>query len=323
MSGEPGQNVHALEACGLTKRYGRLTAIEGVSFQVAPGEIVGFLGPNGAGKSTTLGILAGRLLATEGRAYIGGISVASEPAAARQRLAHMPENNPLPEEARVREYLELRARLKGVEEDRVGLRVDQVLHDCNLRERASSLIGQLSKGFRQRVGIADALIAEPEVVLLDEPTIGLDPQQILGIRDLLRSLRGKLAILISSHILSEVEQVCDRVIIIHRGKIVAQGSPAALRQDLLPPPALLITTSASATDVLAIAQKIDPSAQAREAAAGTIRVELSATSQARAQLLAALIQANLSVTALTEETTGLEAIFLAATRRETSEAAVR
>jgi ABC-2 type transport system ATP-binding protein len=129
--------------------------------------------------------------------------------------------------------------------------------------------------------------------------------------------------LISSHILSEVEQVCDRVIIIHRGKIVAQGSPAALRQDLLPPPALLITTSASATDVLAIAQKIDPSAQAREAAAGTIRVELSATSQARAQLLAALIQANLSVTTLTEEPTGLEAIFLAATRRETPEAPVR
>lgn len=319
----PGQNVHALEACGLTKRYGRLTAIEGVSFHVAPGEIVGFLGPNGAGKSTTLGILAGRLLATEGRAFIGGISVAAEPALARRRLAHMPENNPLPEETRVQEYLELRARLKGVEEDRVGLRVDQVLHDCNLRERAASLIGQLSKGFRQRVGIADALIAEPEIVLLDEPTIGLDPQQILGIRDLLRGLRGKIAVLISSHILNEVEQVCDRVVIIHRGKVVAQGSPAALRHDLLPPPALLITTSATTDAVLAVVQKIDTAAQARELSPGKIRVELSVDSKARSQLLAALIQANLVVTALTEEPADLEAIFLAATRRDTQEAAVR
>ena len=220
--------VHALEASGLTKRYGRTTAIDGVTFSVKPGEIVGFLGPNGAGKSTTLRILAGRLLADGGRASVGGDSVALDPAAARRRLAYMPENNPLPDEVRVREYLELRARLKAVPEEDVGLRVDQVLHDCDLRARSGSLIGQLSKGFRQRVGIADALVGSPEVVLLDEPTIGLDPHQILGIRELLRGLRGRMAVLISSHILPEVEQVCDRVVIINGGRVVAQGTPEAV-----------------------------------------------------------------------------------------------
>ncbi len=319
--GDPAsQTVPALEARGLTRRYGKLTAIDAVSFAVGPGEIVGFLGPNGAGKSTTLRILAGRLLATEGSAFVGGVSVAAEPAAARRRLAHMPENNPLPEDTRVREYLELRARLKGVEEDRVGLRVDQVLHDCDLRERAGSLIGHLSKGYRQRVGIADALVAEPEVVLLDEPTIGLDPHQVLGIRDLLRRLRGRLAVLISSHILSEVEQVCDRVVIIHRGKLVAQGRPDDLRRELLPPPALIVGTPAGAGAVAAVAARLEPAARVAEETPGRVRVDLPRGSPARARLLAELGAAGVEVTSLAEEAAGLEAVFLAATRREAREA---
>lgn len=320
MTDPASQTVPALEARGLTRRYGRLTAVDGVSFAVGPGEIVGFLGPNGAGKSTTLRILAGRLLATEGSAYVGGVSVAAEPAAARRRLAHMPENNPLPEDTRVREYLELRARLKGVEEDRVGLRVDQVLHDCDLRERAASLIGHLSKGYRQRVGIADALVAEPEVVLLDEPTIGLDPHQVLGIRDLLRRLRGRLAVLISSHILSEVEQVCDRVVIIHRGKLVAQGRPEDLRRELLPPPAILVGTTAPAASVAEVAARLDPEARTSAHGPGLARVELPRGSPARARLLAELASAGVPVTSLAEEAAGLEAVFLAATRREAREA---
>jgi len=319
--GEPAsQTVPALEARGLTRRYGRLTAIDSVSFAVAPGEIVGFLGPNGAGKSTTLRILAGRLLATEGSAFVGGISVAAEPAAARRRLAHMPESNPLPDDTRVREYLELRARLKGVEEDQVGLRVDQVLHDCDLGERAGSLIGHLSKGYRQRVGIADALVAEPEVVLLDEPTIGLDPHQVLGIRELLRRLRGKLAVLISSHILSEVEQVCDRVVIIHRGRLVAQGRLDDLRRELLPPPALLVGTPAGAAAVGDVARRLDPGARASEDGPGRVRVELPRGSAARGRLLGELTAAGVPVASLAEEPAGLEAVFLAATRREAREA---
>lgn len=310
------QPVPALEAEGLTKRYGRLTAVDGVTFSVAPGEIVGFLGPNGAGKSTTLRILAGRLMANSGRASVGGDSVALDPARARRRLAYMPENNPLPEEVRVREYLELRARLKGVPEEDVGLRVDQVLHDCDLRARAGSLIGQLSKGFRQRVGIADALVGSPEVILLDEPTIGLDPHQVLGIRELLRGLRGRMAVLISSHILPEIEQVCDRVVIINRGRVVAQGRADDLRRELLPPPALLIDAGLGPEALLAIARGLEPAAEVGRAPDGRLRLALPSGSDARESLLGELIRAGHRVRSLTEEPAGLEEIFLAATRRD-------
>ena len=315
----PGDNqppVHALEAQGLTKRYGRLAAIEDVSFTVAPGEIVGFLGPNGAGKSTTLRILAGRLLANSGRASVWGESIAIDPVGARRRLAYMPENNPLPDDVRVREYLELRARLKAVPEEDVELRVDQVLHDCDLVARSGTLIGQLSKGFRQRVGIADALVGSPEVILLDEPTIGLDPHQILGIRELLRSLRGKMAVLISSHILPEVEQVCDRVVIINRGRVVAQGRTEELRRDLLPPPALLIDVEMGAEALLTLARQLDPSAEVATLEGGRLRVSLPVGSPARDNLLGELFRAGHAVRSLAEEPAGLEEIFLAATRRD-------
>ena len=316
MPGVAQQPVLALEAQGLTKRYGRLTAVDGVSFSVAPGEIVGFLGPNGAGKSTTMRILAGRLLANSGRASVCGESIALDPAGARRRLAYMPESNPLPDEVRVREYLELRARLKAVPEEDVGLRVDQVLHDCDLRARAGSLIGQLSKGFRQRVGIADALVGSPEVILLDEPTIGLDPHQVLGIRELLRGLRGRMAVLISSHILPEVEQVCDRVVIINRGRVVAQGRTEDLRRELLPPPALLLDADLDPGQALGLARALDPAAEVGRAPDGRLRVALPAGSPARAGLLPALVRAGHAVRSLAEEPAGLEEIFLAATRRD-------
>jgi len=319
------QPSQALEAIGLTKRYGRLTAVEDLSFSVAPGEIVGFLGPNGAGKSTTLRILAGRLLASSGRATVWGESVALNPAGAKRHLAYMPENNPLPEDLRVREYLELRARIKGVDEDTVGLRVDQVMHDCDLRDRATMLIAHLSKGFRQRVGIADALLAHPSVILLDEPTIGLDPHQILGIRDLLRSLRGKMAVLISSHILPEVEQVCDRVIILNRGRIVAQGRTEDLRRELLPAPAHHVVAACALAELATAARALDAAASCRELGdegAGWRRFEVALPpgSPARDRLLAGCVSAGLRVREVAEVSAGLEDIFLAATRRDTQEA---
>ena len=314
----------ALEANRLTKRYGALTAIEDITFKVGPGEIVGFLGPNGAGKSTTLRILAGRLLATSGRATIWGESVALEPAKAKQHLAYMPENNPLPEDLRIREYLELRARLKGVDEDQVELRVDQSMHDCDLQGRAGMLIAHLSKGFRQRVGIADALLAEPKIILLDEPTIGLDPHQILGIRDLLRSLRGKMAVLISSHILAEVEQVCDRVIILNRGRIVAQGRTDELRRDLLPSRGHRVVAACTLAELERLTRAMDTQSTCREVRMigdgwCEFRIILSPDSPARDQLLSSLVSAGLRVREVAEEQAGLEDIFLAATRRDNRE----
>ena len=314
----------AVVAERLTKRYGSLTAVEDLSFSVAPGEIVGFLGPNGAGKSTTMRILSGTMSGTSGRAAIWGVSVALDPAGAKRHLAYMPENNPLPEDLRVEEYLTLRARLKDVAPDRVDERVRRVMEDCDLTRRASGrLIGQLSKGFRQRVGIADALLAEPRVVILDEPTIGLDPHQILGIRDLIRSLRGKMAVLISSHILHEVEQVCDKVVIINRGRLVAQGRTEDLRRELLPEAAFTVVTRADEATLLAVCRRAEAAAEVAAVTSAdgwnTFRVALPAASPARETLAATLIGAGLALREIAEEKFGLEDIFLAATRRAPGE----
>jgi ABC-2 type transport system ATP-binding protein len=314
----------AVVAERLTKRYGSLTAVEDLSFSVAPGEIVGFLGPNGAGKSTTMRILAGTMSGTSGRASIWGVSVALDPAGAKRHLAYMPENNPLPEDMRVEEYLTLRARLKDVAPERVAERVRRVMEDCDLTRRASGrLIGQLSKGFRQRVGIADALLAEPRVVILDEPTIGLDPHQILGIRELIRSLRGKMAVLISSHILHEVEQVCDKVVIINRGRLVAQGRTEDLRRELLPEVTFTVVTRADAATLLVACRKAEPAAEAAALTSAdgwnTFRVALPVASPARETLAGTLIGAGLVLREIAEDRFGLEDIFLAATRRAPGE----
>ncbi|MGE9295354.1 MAG: ABC transporter ATP-binding protein [Puniceicoccales bacterium] len=224
----------AIEVDRLTKRYGRVKAIENVSFTVQPGQVVGFLGPNGAGKSTTMRILCGLLAASSGVARICGIPVASHPYEAKRRIGYMPEHNPLPEDMRVVEYLRYRARLKEVPMRKVKSRVDEAMELCDLQRKARrKVIGALSKGYRQRVGIADAILAEPEVIFMDEPTIGLDPHQILSIRGLIDNLRGRMTVILSSHILPEIEKSCDRVIIINQGRIVASGSPQSLREEFL------------------------------------------------------------------------------------------
>jgi ABC-2 type transport system ATP-binding protein len=249
----------AIEVKDLCKRYGSVTAVDRVNLTVERGEIVGFLGPNGAGKSTTMRIVAGLMPATSGIAYISGIPVAWHPEEARSHLGYMPENNPLPEEMRVTEYLRWRARLKGVSNRQVAARVDEVMESCDLvRKARRCLIGTLSKGFRQRVGIADALLGFPDVIILDEPTIGLDPHQIMAIRRLIKELRGKVSVLISSHILPEIEQVCDRVIIINQGRIVASGTPDDLRDEFMPETEFLLIADLSALDVEAILLPFEP-----------------------------------------------------------------
>ncbi|WP_269525795.1 ABC transporter ATP-binding protein [Coraliomargarita parva] len=219
----------------LTRHYGALTAIQNVSFSVKRGEVVGFLGPNGAGKSTTMRILSGIMSASSGSAYVAGLSVSQNPHEVKRKIGYMPENNPLPNDMRVVEYLRFRARLKEVPGRKLRSTVQEVMEICDLARTARrKIIGTLSKGFRQRVGIADALLGNPEVIIMDEPTIGLDPHQIQGIRRLIDSLRGKLTVVLSSHILPEIERSCDRVIIINRGRVVACGSSADLRDEFLP-----------------------------------------------------------------------------------------
>ncbi len=212
----------------LTKRYAGQTAIKDLNFEVGEGEIMGFLGPNGAGKTTTMRILASFMPATSGRATIAGFDVFEQSLQARTHLGYMPENVPLYSDMRVNEYLDYRAALKGVPHRRVPERVGDVKELCGLREVEKKLIGALSKGYRQRVGLADALLHEPDLLILDEPTIGLDPNQIRQVRELIKNLGKQHTILLSTHILPEVEMTCSRVIIIHKGRIEACDTPENL-----------------------------------------------------------------------------------------------
>ena len=212
-----------IEVENLTKHYGQHVALDGITFSVEHGEVVGFLGPNGAGKSTTMRILTTFLAATSGSVYIGGDCVFEQPNRVRRRIGYMPENNPLPIDLRVRDYLNFRAQLKHLSKDMATKRIDEVVDECGISDVANRYIGQLSRGYRQRVGMADALLANPELIILDEPTSGLDPNQIRSVRSLIRKLSGKHTVLISSHILSEIEMTCDRVIILHEGKLLASG----------------------------------------------------------------------------------------------------
>jgi ABC-2 type transport system ATP-binding protein len=213
----------------LTKYYGDYAAIREVSFEVPRGQIVGFLGPNGAGKTTTMRILAGFMTATSGRATIAGHDVFWHPLEARRHIGYMPENCPLYPEMRVAEYLTFRAGIKGLHGGPARRRLDYVLGRCWLREVRRQLIGTLSKGYRQRVGLADALLADPPVLILDEPTAGLDPSQIRESRKLIRELGEQHTILLSTHILPEVEMTCNRVIIINRGRVAAEGMLTDMR----------------------------------------------------------------------------------------------
>jgi len=208
----------------LTKRYAGFTAIQNLNFEVEKGEIVGFLGPNGAGKSTTMRILTGFLPATSGKASIAGFDVYEQSLEARSRLGYLPENTPLYHDMRVNEYLAYRANLKGVHGSKVKERVGDVIELCDLREKQRAIIGTLSKGQRQRVGLADALVHDPDLLILDEPTIGLDPNQVRHVRELIKNLAQKRTVLISTHILSEVEIMCSRVIVIHKGSIRASDT---------------------------------------------------------------------------------------------------
>ena len=216
----------------LTKQYAGRTAVNNISFKLEPGEIVGFLGPNGAGKSTTMRILSGYMPATSGRASVAGFDVFHQSIQVRQSVGYMPEMAPLYTEMKVKEYLRFRAELKGLSGHAMRRRVGEVMELTGISDMRRRLIGNLSKGYRQRVALADALVHKPGLLILDEPTNGLDPVQIRQVRDLLRSLKSKHTVLLSTHILQEVEQTCDRVIMLHQGRLRANDTPENLTRQL-------------------------------------------------------------------------------------------
>ena len=221
-----------IEVQHITKRYGRVTAVDDVSFRVERGEILGFLGPNGAGKTTTMRILTGYMPASEGRATVAGYDVFDKPIEAKRRTGYLPETPPLYPDMTVREYLDFVGRIKGVPGKERAERVRTVMARTHVADMADRHCAKLSKGYRQRVGLAQALIHNPEVLILDEPTAGLDPKQIIETRDLIRSLAGDHTIVLSTHILPEVAQTCQRVVIINKGRVVAVDTPDNLTAQL-------------------------------------------------------------------------------------------
>jgi len=213
-----------IEVEGLTKHYRDFTAIEDITFRVEKGEIVAFLGPNGAGKTTTLRILTGYLPATEGKVAVCGFDVFEKPMEVKRRIGYLPEQPPVYNDMRVTEYLRFVAKIKGVPRKERNEAMERVMQRCALTDVSDRIIGKLSKGYKQRVGLAQAMIHDPEVLILDEPTIGLDPKQIIEIRELIKSLSGEHTIILSTHILQEVTMICQRVLIISQGRIVADDT---------------------------------------------------------------------------------------------------
>jgi|TARA_B110000967_G_scaffold56502_1_gene57919 ABC-2 type transport system ATP-binding protein len=318
--------IPSIRVENLTRQFGGLTAIQNVSFTVNRGEIVGFLGPNGAGKSTTMRILSGIMPATSGSAWVSGVAVAQDPQLVKQRIGYMPENNPLPDDMRVIEYLRFRARLKGVSGRKLRATVQEVMETCDLARTARrKIIGTLSKGFRQRVGIADALLGNPEVIIMDEPTIGLDPHQIQGIRKLINNLRGRLTVVLSSHILPEIERSCDRVIIINRGRIVASGTSDSLRQEFLPGNRFELQVAGSERSVTEAlkAKGFEVEilqSETREDNILNLTLRVEGNGELGPQLIAALNDAaDCTLRSLAPRVPNLEEIFLAATKRSWEE----
>jgi ABC-2 type transport system ATP-binding protein len=311
----------AIEVSRLVKAYAGVTAVNDISFTVPRGEIIGFLGPNGAGKSTTMRILTGYLPATSGKVSICGFAVTSDPDAVKRRIGYMPENNPLPDEMRVSEYLYFRGRLKEVARRKLGSRIDEVLELCDLKRVRHKIIGKLSKGFRQRVGIAEAVLAEPPVIIMDEPTIGLDPHQILIVRDLIASLRGRMTVLISSHILPEIEMTCDRVLIINQGRIVAQGTPTDLRREVLGQSAYEVEAAGELGALPMLLGTIDPGLSVASEGAldaqgfRTLKLKTLNPDDLGEAILRVFLAEGLRVRALSRAHPTLEDVFLAATRR--------
>jgi len=243
-----------IEAQSLSRRYGDFTAVDGISFSVKDGEILGMLGPNGAGKTTTIRMITGFLPPTGGKVTVAGKDLFESPREARRQVGYLPENISLYPEMRVSEYLAYRARLEGLPRAEARQAIASAIERCLLGEVQDQIIATLSKGYRQRVGLATAILHNPRVLVLDEPTVGLDPKQIISIRELIRQLGREHTLLLSTHILPEVELLCDRVVIIDRGKIVAEGTPESLRESWMGNPGLRLVLkdgAAGAADALA------------------------------------------------------------------------
>jgi ABC-2 type transport system ATP-binding protein len=309
-----------IEVQRLTKTYGATRAIDEVSFTVDRGQVLGFLGPNGAGKTTTMRILAGFLPPTSGTARVAGLDVVTQSLAARRRIGYLPENVPLYPEMTVSDYLRFVGAIKRMPAGRARERLPIVLDQCGLETVARTIIRKLSKGFRQRLGLAQALLHDPEVLILDEPTVGLDPRQIIEVRELVKSLAGSRTVILSTHILPEVEQICDRVVILSRGKVIAEDTPQNLTARLRGSTTLrLVVRRAAENEVSAI--RAIPGVRAvrftgdRPGAVG-FEVEAEPNAELAEPLARLALERGLGLLELAPVGMSLETVFVELTTRE-------
>jgi len=311
-----------IEVQHLTKRYGRVTAVDDVSFRVERGEILGFLGPNGAGKTTTMRILTGYMPATEGRATVAGMDIFDKPIEAKRRTGYLPETPPLYPDMTVREYMDFVARIKGVPSKERKDRVETVMKRTHVADMADRHCAKLSKGYRQRVGLAQALIHNPEVLILDEPTAGLDPKQIIETRDLIRSLAGDHTIVLSTHILPEVSQTCQRVVIINKGRVVAVDTPDNLTARLRGAETIYVQVDANGADVPSALSgipgvlKVIPAEQ--RGVSGGFELESDRGSDIRRELSRIIVNRGWGLLELRPMRMSLEEVFLQVTTDETA-----
>ena len=303
----------------LTKKYAGVTGIDQISFEVGKGEIVGFLGPNGAGKTTTMRILASYMPASSGRATVAGFDVFSESLKARRHLGYLPESVPLYHDMRVNEYLRYRGALKALSGKRLKNRIGVIKELCGLREVGRKKIAGLSKGFRQRVGLAEAMIHEPDLLILDEPTIGLDPNQIRQVRELIKSLGERHTILLSTHILSEVEATCSRVIIINRGRIEASDTPENLVNQLRTSGLLRLEVKSGSEDPVPHLEEIAGVREVRAVSNGEWRcfeIRIEANSDPREQIFQLAVRRQWVIRELSKERATLEDAFVELTHTD-------
>ena len=303
-----------VEVRELSKHYGPTRAVEKLSFTVSHGEILGFLGPNGAGKTTMLKMLTCYLPPSSGEATIFGYDILTDSMEVRKRIGYLPEKNPLYHDMRVESFLRYVARLKGISGTRLNDSIERVIDRCGISEVRRTLIGRLSKGYQQRVGIAQAIVNDPQLLILDEPTIGLDPRQIVEIRKLIRELGADRTVILSSHILPEVNQICDRVIIINRGRLIAVDAPENLRKHLraFSTTRVLLGDASAVEPALDVIRSIAGVALAREDTGGdpALVVESKPEKDLRAEMARRLIDSGLPLLEIYNEELSLEDIFI-------------
>ncbi len=310
-----------IEVQHLSKRYGPVTAVNDVSFRVEKGEILGFLGPNGAGKTSTMRVLTGYMPPTEGTAIVAGYDVLEQPIEAKRRTGYLPETPPLYPDMRVRDYLTFVAKIKGVPRNQVRSRVDVTMEKTRIADMASRQCGRLSKGYRQRVGLAQALLHDPDVLILDEPTAGLDPKQIIETRQLIKDLAGSHTIVLSTHILPEVSQTCQRVVIINKGRVVAVDTPDNLTSKLRGSEAMYLQVDSQGADAAAVIQQVAGVTSVRPAdTQGGLEVASEAGRDVRRDLASAVVGRGWGLLELRPMRMSLEEIFLQLTTDDTAAA---